>query len=163
VGFLAFERSRTNMRKNINIFIFIFVLFSLAAYSNCSWAETERHDGNWWVLGSRTEKDNYIIGFFDGMELGNNSSYWNFPKEDSDCFRKVDKSYHEYHKRYFTNVTSGEIVNGLNSFYSDFKKRRILVPDAIWLVVNGIAGMAKEELEKMTESFRKNIKDYKSD
>jgi hypothetical protein len=51
-----------------------------------------------------------------------------------------------------------QLNDGLNDFFSDYKNRRIEVDDAIWLVLNGIAGTPKEKLDKMIESHRRNAK-----
>jgi len=39
----------------------------------------------------------------------------------------------------------------------DLRNLRILIPDAVWLVVNSIAGMPEEDFEKMVEDWRQNI------
>jgi hypothetical protein len=53
-------------------------------------------------------------------------------------------------------VTGGQLVDGLDSFYGDFRNRRILVYSAVWLVLNEIAGTPQDELDKMIQSWRKN-------
>ena len=135
------------MPKVKKLFFPLIILISLLANCNYSWAEDERRDGNWWTTQTRLSKLDYIIGFFDGMELGNKFPYWKIihsnNKSDNKCFGKVYESYNEYSDKYFNHVTSGQIVDGLDSFYSDYKNRRLLVHDAVWLVVNGIAGISK--------------------
>jgi hypothetical protein len=44
---------------------------------------SDRRDGNWWIEQDETMKLCYMIGFFDGIELGNNFSYWGYVKEVS--------------------------------------------------------------------------------
>jgi hypothetical protein len=41
-------------------------------------------------------------------------------------------------------------------FYKDYRNRKIRIYDAVWLVLNSIAGKPQDELDKMIESFRKN-------
>jgi hypothetical protein len=47
-------------------------------------------------------------------------------------------------------------VDGLNSFYKDYRNRRIKVPDAVWLVANSIAGKPQNEMDKMIENWRQS-------
>jgi hypothetical protein len=57
---------------------------------------------------------------------------------------------------YLTNVTSGQLADGLTAFYSDYRNRRILVSNSVWLVLNEIAGTPKDEMDKLIENWRKN-------
>ena len=49
-----------------------------------------------------------------------------------------------------------QLVDGLDSFYSDYRNRKILINVAVWLVAKEISGKSKEEMEKMSEDCRKN-------
>jgi hypothetical protein len=123
-------------------------------------AEENRRDGNWWREQDRPTRSAYIIGFFDGMDLGYNFSYWSFvkDKEMNACMGKVVQSYGDYSSKYFKNVTNVQLVDGLDSFYTDFRNRSIRVADAVWLVVNGIAGTPQERLDSMIENWRRNTR-----
>ena len=91
------------------------------------------------------------------MDLGNKFSYWEFIHDDkSGCMLKVSTSYSNFVGKYFKDVTNGQLVDGLDDFYSDYRNRRILLSNAIWLVSNSIAGEDKKKLEKMIENWRKN-------
>ncbi len=52
---------------------------------------------------------------------------------------KAIESYADYSSKYFKNVTNVQIVDGLDSFYTNFRNRYTRVADAVWLVVNRIA------------------------
>src|ERR1700737_4718265 len=103
---------------------------------------SQRRDGNWWREMGSGGKFVYVTGFFDGMDLGNNFSYWGIvDKQKNDpAMTKVANSYDSYMQRYLTNVTNGQLADGLDKFYSDFRNRRIKVNSAVWLVLNEIAG-----------------------
>lgn len=139
----------------IQILLLICLLVTLPSLST---AEDGRRDGNWWNIQDQSARAAYIVGFFDGMTLGQRFSYWSFAKNKkmNACLEKVLDSYTEYSSKYFNNVTNGQIVDGLNSFYADYRNRRIKIADAVWLVVNGIAGTPQKELDTMTESWRRN-------
>ena len=146
------------MKRHIakQVLFLVCVLFALPVLSA---AEENRRDGNWWLEQDRLTRSLYVIGFFDGMDLGHNFSYWAFSKDKNmaDCMIKVGDSYAEYISKYFKNVTNRQIVDGLDSFYTDFRNRRILVSNAVWLVVNAIAGTPQESLDRMIENWRRNV------
>lgn len=139
----------------IQILLLICLLVTLPSLST---AEDGRRDGNWWNIQDQSARASYIVGFFDGMILGQRFSYWSFfkNKKMNACSEKVLDSYNEYNSKYFNNVTNVQIVDGLNSFYADYRNRKIKIADAVWLVVNGIAGTSQKELDTMTESWRRN-------
>jgi hypothetical protein len=147
------------MKRNpiVQILLLICLLTIVPALSV---AEENRRDGNWWREQDRFTRSVYIIGFFDGMDLGHNFSYWDFvkDKEMNACMGKVAESYADYSSKYFKNVTNVQLVDGLNSFYTDFRNRSIRIADAVWLVVNGIAGTPQEKLDSMIENWRRHIR-----
>lgn len=55
-------------------------------------------------------------------------------------------------------AAKGEKVtrNTINHQCKDYRNRSIIVHDAVWIVVNSIAGMPQDKLDKMIESWRKN-------
>ena len=117
-----------------------------------------RRDGNWWLEQQPQAKYSYVSGFVDGMFLGRDIGIWNFmdDKGKKECVQSVEDSHKYFWEKYFDNLTNGQIADGLDDFYKDYRNRKIEVHGAIWLVVNAIAGTPKDELEKMTESWRRN-------
>jgi len=124
-------------------------------------AATEQRDGNWWQTLDEPTKFTYVAGFIDGMTLGYNFSYWgDVPMGRSPArparMSQSSKSFIKMYTKYFTGVSSGQLCDGLTDFYKDARNRRILVHDATWLVLNQIAGMPKQTLNIMIESWRRN-------
>lgn len=121
---------------------------------------TERRDGNWWIDQSKDFQLEYVVGFFDGMSLGHDFSIWKWfdstGTRPDPCIAKTTDSYSEYQSKYLADVTNGQLVDGLNTFYKDYRNRKIRVTLAVWLVLNGIAGTPEDRLNKMIESFRRN-------
>ncbi len=141
--------------KLVNIALTIAMLM----LSSLSWGVDNRRDGNWWLGQEKYARAMYAIGFFDGMDLGNNFSYWKYingTKAQKACTTQATDAYNEYKQKYFANVTAGQLSEGLDSFYADYKNRRILASSAVWLVTNGIAGMPEDKLNKLIESWRQN-------
>jgi len=145
------------MKRNL-IVLTLLLICILVILPTLSSADEGRRDGNWWREQGRNNHFSYVVGFFDGMDLGHKFSYWKFigNKKTATCFGPVTKSYEEYCSKYFNHVTNVQIVDGLDSFYEDYKNRSIQVCDAVWLVVNGIAGTPQEKLDKMIENWRRS-------
>ncbi|HYA88688.1 MAG TPA: hypothetical protein VEI57_16715 [Nitrospirota bacterium] len=140
------------------IILLIGLIVVLANIGVTSAAETLRRDGNWWNDQNDNIKFGYLNGLVDGMTLGNEFSMWNFVSDTTkkSCLKEVKYSFRVYADKYTSNITLEQVRDGLSDFYSDYKNRRILVMHAVWLVLNGIAGTPKEELDKMIESHRRN-------
>lgn len=138
----------------IRMYLVICLLVSTSIMSFAS----DRRDGNYWRELTKLEKATYITGFFDGIGLGNRFSYWGLLKNESGrkSLSAVKESYDGYMEKYTDNVTNLQIADGLDAFYEDYRNRKITTYDAVWLVLNSIAGKTEKEMETMTESFRKN-------
>jgi hypothetical protein len=54
---------------------------------------------------------------------------------------------------------AGQVSDGLDAFYKDYRNRSIRVVDAMWVVANSIAGTPQKEIDAMTENFRKYAQD----
>jgi hypothetical protein len=132
----------------------------LLVLPSLSTAEEIQRDGNWWLTQNRLTRCAYLVGFFDGMDLGHNFSYGTFSKvkKMKVCIRNMEKSYNDLSAKYFNNVSSGKLVDGLDSFYTDSHNLSILVADAIWVVINIIASTPQDKLDKMIDELRSNSK-----
>jgi hypothetical protein len=121
--------------------------------------EYDRRDGNWWSGINRVSKAYYLAGFLDGMELGNSFSLWGIDKNGKDykeVSAQVTTSFSDYRTKYLSHVTNIQLADGLDTFYSDSRNHRILVHNAIWLVLNQIAGTPETEMQSLIENCRKN-------
>jgi hypothetical protein len=112
-------------------------------------------DGNWWLMQSPLFEVAFVSGFFDGMDLGYDFSFWGIQKNDP-ALAKVAGSYSEYASKFAAGLTAGQLSDGLDSFYSDYRNRRIPIVGAVWLVLNGIPGTTESTLQTMIENWRKN-------
>lgn len=121
-------------------------------------AQNTRRDGNWWNKQDEVEKVNYLIGFFDGMDLGYHFSYWGIldTSNGKTCTSEIVKSFSDYDDKFSRTVPNEQVADGLDAFYSNSRNRSIKTRNAVWLVLNSIAGTPKNELNKMIESYRKN-------
>ncbi len=119
-------------------------------------AEDNRRNGNTWQTMDLTAKVNYIEGFSDGMELGHSYSIAQLiPKASTKpCLKAASESYESLVKRYMNNVTVEQIVEGLDTFYSDYGNRGIRLHHAAEVVVMPFGGVSRVDIEKFTDHVR---------
>lgn len=151
--------ARCNMkwRQAAKIISVMFCLFLTAPLTRNQ--DYDRRDGNWWRGINRVSKAYYLAGFVDGMELGNRFSLGGIDKNDKDykeVSERVTTSFSDQRAKYLANVTHIQLADGLDAFYADSTNRRILAHDAIWLVLNQIAGRPEAEVQALIESYRKS-------
>jgi len=110
-------------------------------------------DGNFWRPLNQGSKFTYLVGVFDGVSLGLDLTC---RRDRDDAFTdKVWTSLSQQQCKYFENVTNGQIADGLNIFYDDFRNRKITITNALWIVLNQIAGKTHREIQAMILEYRK--------
>ncbi len=137
------------MKRNLAIII----VLALLAFPSLSTADT-RYDGNFWrnTVGAAGGKYAFVSGFYSGVFLGRDFSTRGVGV-DLPCFGKAWDSFAEYEK-YMHGVTAGQTSDGLDSFYSDYRNRKIRMTDAVWVVLKSISGTPQAEIDKLTEKYR---------
>lgn len=144
--------------KRVAQFILVLIVLTVATGPELLLAQDRRLDGNWWQSHDHLTKTVFVVGFSQGMVLGRNFSYWKFMNDRARqiCLNAVVESFDEFQSKFMEKVTGGQLTDGLNSFYQDYRNRRIMVYDAAWLVLNEITGTPREKLDSMIEGFRRN-------
>lgn len=140
------------------------LLFALTlALSVAASAQTTSRDGNWWRSQPEARKAGYVVGLFDGILLGNNFTVWdlipkakNPPPNTYDAYTQARGSFDRFTEKYMTKVTSGQVVDGLDSFYSDYRNRSIHIETGAWIVLQTIAG--EPPSEEVLNNWRRNAK-----
>jgi len=54
----------------------------------------------------------------------------------------------------FGNITFGELREGLDTFYGDFRNKAVQINDALWYVRDQLEGKSSAELAKELEGIR---------
>ena len=118
-------------------------------------AQANSNDGNEWRKMDRFEKLGYIKGFLDG----HNYIVWKTVKLFLDSNITVSKPFlpHilENSINIFYNITYGQMIEGLDSLYVDYRNRLIQISDGLEIVVTEIRGKSKSEILMMIEEKRK--------
>ena len=110
----------------------------------------DQHDGNWWISDSNKGPDAdlhqlmYVAGFIEGLNAGLGQldvaiigNHLN--EKNNSCVMEVITAYKKL-SAYTDGVTMGQVWDGLNDFYKDYRNRSISVTSAIDLVLRQIKG-----------------------
>ncbi len=124
----------------------------LLASACCFSQDANRRDGNWWRTQDKVSTYSYLTGLLDGMDLGRMLA----TSDNRQCLDDVTGNYARLTNKFLSNVTVGQISDGLDEFYKDFRNRRIVTSSAVWIVLNEIVGTPKQQIDKLTESFRRS-------
>ncbi|MGD0625712.1 MAG: hypothetical protein ABSB32_13450 [Thermodesulfobacteriota bacterium] len=143
----------------------------------------EMYDGSDWENWSATHKLYFIEGFLSGahyiidFHMGHThyagdkftpqkgfEFYLSTIGEEKKTFTREEMEllmeYAAYEEKsdlgkyYVADITLGQIVDGLNTFYGDFKNRRIRISDAVYVVKKQIQGASSEEIEVLCQWLR---------
>ena len=124
-------------------------------------ADEIRFDGNFWKNSDQTTKEFFVSGVLGGIFAGQDRVMASAMEDvekgkiDMKCFAAISslKSSLEADMK---KIKVGQIVDGIDEFYSDFKNRSIKVKWAYLVVMQQIKGTSEEETKKFIESVRQN-------
>ena len=137
------------------------LLATLLSCAATSPAEPTRRDGNWWATQTEVFKTSYILGIFDGVRLG---QYFliRSARSQADVAKITEalNSFTSSNQLLLSNVTLGQLKAGLDDFYQDYKNRKIYCDDAVGAVLEGAAGMPKDQLENFVQHLREFASKY---
>lgn len=153
--------------RAINVATKSVISIFLGVLVNLTMADELRQDGNWWSNQEAGEKAVYVIGFLDGMAY--ESKIWDMglmvaEGKDFDPVlnryaAKAETFANNNFKREFAHLTVGNIVDGLDKFYADYRNHRIEVSEAMVVVVRSMDGTPEDEISKLIEYKRKKASD----
>ena len=109
-------------------------------------------DGDDWTGFAEAIKIGYILGFQSGtygVIIGNLQK--NAKNRDSKAWNNQLVQY------YLGKITVGQIINGLDVLYGDFKNKQIKLVYAVYIVKKQINGASSEEIEAILQYLRSNM------
>jgi hypothetical protein len=131
------------------------LLFVLTLLLASAGAAQTPHDGDWWRALQPGAKQCVLTGFLDGMALGQNLSLMGAGNSaDPDCRSKIAQSYSYVRGKFFRSAGEGDIASALEELYAEPDNRSIIIGRAVWIAVNLLAGVPKEEVEKLVLQSR---------
>ena len=138
--------------------LMLVVLIILGTVANVG-AEELRFDGNFWNKSDRTVKEFFISGVLGGIIAGQDrvtaSAMEGVEKGQVDlkCFAAISSLKNSLEAD-LEKIKVGQIVDGIDAFYSDSKNRSIKVKWAFPVVWQQTKGTSEEEINKFIESVR---------
>ncbi len=124
--------------------ILTFLPFSLMAQNE--------HDGFWWTSQSSTAKVFFVSGYVEGMSAasaGVKAAVSEGAAKDSVPSRSFLLREFDY-----SNVRAGQLVDGVDEFYKDFRNKGIEIADALLYVRDQISGESEERLKDFLNKLR---------
>jgi hypothetical protein len=139
------------------------ILFAFVGLATVAWAYDvgDHRDGNFWREMSVNQKAVYVAGFLDGMEEAEGHELDDvlalmktLPKSV-----KTGQQWDILEARAtalepLSNIKIGQLEDGLNQFYSDYRNRMIHIGHALLLVAESIKGMSAEKVEEHSAQYR---------
>ena len=142
----------------------IILVVAFAITPSAAKADITDIDGHQWKEMSGLSKNSFLIGFISGSDF---VAYDNIdqmsedmPSEVADVImeagqRKAIKFRNDRLRKYrILNIKVGQLSEGLDKFYSDYRNYRIKIQQAIYIVVREIRGASPEEISAITEKLR---------
>ncbi len=124
-------------------------------------------DGRWWNELNKSEKRKYVIGFFGGSEdvltrlvtfsldAAIDPQTGKLRAERANAVIDAASPVYAYLENNTVNVTIGQLVDGLDQTYRDYRNQRIPVHRGISVVADGIKGATEQEVTRRVEEMRK--------
>lgn len=136
------------MYKKILMVTVIVVLFSGYADAGVP------RDGIWWNNLNAGQKQMYIEGVSDGVGPVPTILFHD-KNVDKKCQTLVEGSSQSYLNKYLTNVSTTQISNGLDVFYSNYENVNIKTENAFWIVLKTIHGDPGDEISYLIKTWKK--------
>jgi len=130
-------------------------------------AHANDRDGRWWSQLSQGEKLVYVSGFFDGtiyfaailtgtsLKAMTDPKTGKFSSTRAEVARAASQGAMQTVQENLSNLTAGQLVDGLDETYSDFRNQGISVSDCIYVVIYAIKGGSEAEVTRLLEVRRK--------
>jgi hypothetical protein len=145
---LTISGKEKKMYKKIFLATVIVILFS--GYSDAQ----DPRGGNWWNNLDMGQKQMYIEGVADRIGLAS-MAIFHAKNVDKKCQAAVDGAYNSYLDKYFTNVTTAKISDGLDAFYSNYENQNIGAEKAFWIVLKTLHDDPDDEIKNLIKTWRK--------
>lgn len=121
--------------------LLILILILMPLQSIAGIVDPLEYNGNDWKVWDGNRKSNYITGFMVG------SGY------------VIAKNQFYPSNLLLVNISSDQIIDGLNILYRDFRNRNILLVDAVYVIKKQITGSSPEDIERILLYLRSDRKE----
>lgn len=148
------------LKQVVHILILTFGMLGSTAYAS----ET---DGRWWNRLTQGEKLTYVAGFFDGtgysvtlltgatLKAMADPKTGKFSPTRAEVAKATSQGAVQAIEENLTNLTTGQVVQGLDATYKDYRNQGIAVLDCIYVVIYEIKGGSEADVTRLLEVRRK--------
>lgn len=117
-------------------------------------------DGSYWRDSSQTVKAGYISGYISAMsyaQIGSAMTCMSIenPKDRNAQASKACISNAQSYD--FDSITVGQLLDGMNAFYKDFRNFKVPMTMAMRLVRDEIRGRTEQDVQKELDSWRQCV------
>ena len=133
----------------------------------------QRRDGNWWREANATDAAGvvlYVAGLVDSLSViapglvregAALQAATQEPRALVDTTYAAPKllagaQYELAMRKFLVGVAISQVVDGVDAFYQDFRNRRVGIAQAVWIVLNQIAGANEATVNSLVEFSRQN-------
>jgi len=102
-------------------------------------AHAAQRAGVYWQSLSHEQKVDLVLGIFDGFNLNESILGIALQKDYTICSDIMEKIMHQS-DAFFSSITSGHVVSGLDAFYRIRKNRNIPISWGVWVIVRQDSG-----------------------
>ena len=148
------------LKRAICLLLFAFGILGSTAY-------TSETDGRWWNRLSQGEKLTYVVGFFDGtgysatlltgatLKAMADPKTGEFSAARAEVAKATSQGAVQSIEENLSNLTTGQVVQGQDATYRDFRNQGISVLDCIYVVIYEIKGGSEADVTRLLEVRRK--------
>ena len=111
-------------------------------------------DGSYWREHAEGAKTQYVMGYISAMAFAQMNSGFVCMFVDPKKAEAVNFCVSTAQGFDFNNITVGQLVNGMDTFYKDFRNFPVPLPMAMRLVRDEIKGRTPEDVEKELVGWR---------
>src|SRR5271166_4090269 len=104
------------------------------------------NDGEHWLSWDSDARLMYVAGYRDGRSHG----LFELQVDYADCGKAAAKT-----QGLFSGISTEQLVDSVNKFYSDPINRQVTIPDALTQVVEEVIGVPAPVLQKHLENIRR--------
>ena len=142
-------------------------LFFLIWNALTSSAYADGRDGRWWNHLNESDKLSYVAGFFDGTDYFEiiltgaslramaDPKTGKFSAERAEAVKAASLGAAETIRKDLSNITAGQLVDGLDQIYRDYRNQGISISWGVYIVIYAINGATEQEVTRLLERHRR--------
>lgn len=141
------------MRIRVIVFPIVLVVSHIASH-----AQGKNFDGELWAGLDKISKYSWINGYHQGLSTASTAApvlFCNTAKSVQDCYAEASEKVDRVIMGSLRGTSIDQLSDGIDTFYADYRNRRIQIQYAVGHVSRSIKGASAAALEKEAEALRR--------